>query len=705
MVPVPSPSLLASSSSPQHPFRLKLRVAIAASLLFVTVSLAIAITLINHRGSTQALRTATGALMRSSVGLVAAQTEALLEQVAARVEVSAVVLANETDKLSTHLDRVEMLLFALVQSGPDLYYAQFGAADGNFVLVSRNPSGGLDTKWILNGETSWTLRSPGQGLQEVEARRVDPGHDYDPRRRPWFQGASETHGLFWTRAYAHADSGEPVVTAARAIRTPSGEVAGVVSATLALSHLNRYLRNLSASKAIVFVADEHDQLVAISEGELNIGHQDPTELRLPKVSEAPFPQVATLGYNHVSRERPRNAQPGLQRVLVDREAYLAMARDLMPVAGRDWRVGAVVKEATVLSTIRASLTTSAVVAASVITLFVLLGLALARTLAGPLLAIARETRRIERLELEERRFRASRFEEIAEIQEAYAHLKVGLRAFEKYVPGKLVRTLLAERVDPEPGGQEQEVTLFFSDIRGFTSFAQKMPTQELADVLGVYFETMVSEISQSGGTVDKFVGDGVMAFWNAPRSVPDHPLQAVRTAIRLRDAVAAMERADQLFTRMGIHTGDAMVGNFGAPSRFSYTALGDAVNLASRLEGINKQYGTQIMISGATEARLDDSIVRRRLDRVAVVGRTEGIDVYEVLGFEGEVDESTLIRARRYEVALVEYFEGRFSHARSLFEELEDDDESARVMAHRSRRYMDAPPDESWDGVFSLLEK
>ncbi len=690
---------------PRYRFRLKLRAAIAASLLFVTLSLAVAMAVINHRNSAAALRTATEALMRSSVDLVAAQTEALLEEVAAQVEVSAEVLGHDPQRLRDDLAPVEMLLFALVDSGHDLYYAQFGTTDGRFVLVTRNPQGGLDTKWVLDGHTSWTLRTPGQGLKEARSRSMDATDDYDPRRRPWFRGAVKSDALFWTRAYAHADTGEPVVTVARAIRDQDGQVVGVVSATLALYHLNDYLRRLSSSRALVFIVDERDQLIAISDGELPIDRNDPTALRLPRVDEAPVAEVAAFGKSRFFHQSmPADQASDMERVVVDDDAYLAVVRALSPMAGRNWTVGAVVQEAAVLSDVRRALTTSAIVAGAVITLFVLLGLALARTLAGPLVAIARETRRIQRLELEDRRLTVSRFEEIADIQEAYAHLKVGLRAFEKYVPVKLVRTLLAEGVDPEPGGQKQEITLFFSDIRGFTSFAHSVSTEELAEVLSRYLQTIVDEIDATGGTVDKFVGDGVMAFWNAPRAVPNHPLEAVRAAIRCRDAIRRMSRSQHLFTRIGIHTGEALVGNFGSPSRFSYTALGDAVNLASRLEGVNKRYGTEIIISAATERRLDDSIVRRRLDRIAVAGRFEGVDVYEVLGFEGRVDEGKIGRARKYEAALAAYFEQRFTEAGRALEGL-DGDLAAKVVAQRCRRFGAVPPPRDWDGVFALSEK
>ena len=689
---------------PRYRFRLKLRVAIAASLFFVTVSLAVTMTIINHRGSTSALRTATGELMLSSIDLLAAETEALLEQVAARVEVSAVVLGHHPERLETDLEAVEMLLFALVESGRDLHYAQFGAADGRFVLVRRNAEGGLDTKWVVDGQTTWTRRHPGQGLRAARARTTDPDDDYDPRRRPWYRGGAGADGLFWTRAYAHADSGDPVVTAARAIRGPDGDVFGVVSATLALSHLNRFLGRLSTSSMLIFVADEREQLIAISDGSLHIGRDDPNALELPHLEDAPFPEIVAIGHSDFLHAPQANGV-GLHRVAAAGDDYLAVVRALTPMAGREWTVGAVVEEAAVLSGARGFLRTSAGVAAAVIGVFVLLGLALARTLAGPLLAIARETRRIERLELEDVQLDASRFEEIAEIQKAYAHLKVGLRAFQKYVPVKLVRTLLAERVDPEPGGHEQEITLFFSDIRGFTSFAHGLSAQELAEVLSLYLQKIVDEIDGSGGTVDKFIGDGVMAFWNAPRHVPEHPLEAVRTAIRSRDAIRTMARASHLFTRIGVHTGRAVVGNFGSPSRFSYTALGDTVNLASRLESVNKRYGTEIIVSGVTEARLDESIVRRKLDRISVAGRTEGFDIFEVLGFTGQVDASRVARAKRYESALAAYFDRRFHGALDELQAILSEDPAAAALAERCRCYAAQSPPSDWDGVYALEDK
>jgi adenylate cyclase len=371
-------------------------------------------------------------------------------------------------------------------------------------------------------------------------------------------------------------------------------------------------------------------------------------------------------------------------------------------------VGAVVPEDDFLGEVKAGFARSIAVGVVVMILFIALGLVLSESIARPLGVIADETRRIRRLELDDRRLPDSIFEEVAEIIDVFDSLKTGLRSFQKYVPIKLVRSLLAEGTEPVLGGRVEELTVFFSDIRGFAAYAEAHDPTVLADVLGRYLQTMAETVAAHGGTVDKFIGDAVMAFWNAPRAVDDHAYQAVLAAVRCREAIRGLGHGDALYTRIGLHTARVVVGNFGAPERLAYTALGDGVNLAARLEGVNKEYGTQILVTEETYRGIGGRMVCRRIDRIAVKGRTLPTDIHEVLGEPGAVPPALVEAAQVYAAALDAYFGRSFAEAARLFEEAErlrPGDVAAAVMRARAEGYLLTPPPAEWTGVFAMTSK
>src|SRR5581483_9939073 len=255
------------------------------------------------------------------------------------------------------------------------------------------------------------------------------------------------------------------------------------------------------------------------------------------------------------------------------------------------------------------------------------------------------------------------------------HAKTAVRAMGRYVPLELVRQLFRTDQEPEPGGQLRDVTVMFTDIEGFTTLVEKQPPDQVAAWLGQYFEVMTKAVHEASGTVDKFIGDAVMALWNAPVDDDAHVEHACRAALSCIKATQALFASKQwegrppLVTRFGLHVTRAMVGNFGSPERLSYTAIGDGVNLASRLEGLNKEYGTTLVVSDAVVQREKDKFVFRKLDRVAVKGKAEAIFVYELLGEAGTVKSAG---AERYEEALAAYFRRDFDRAAQMLEGAQD---------------------------------
>lgn len=217
------------------------------------------------------------------------------------------------------------------------------------------------------------------------------------------------------------------------------------------------------------------------------------------------------------------------------------------------------------------------------------------------------------------------------------------RLFSLYLPAAMVERMVASGRLPSLGGEEREVTILFSDIAGFTGISESCSPTELVQALNGYFSTMTAIIEEHGGFVDKYIGDAIVAVFGAPLDDAKHAAHALRAALHMRDALLREPerfavKGRVLNTRIGLNTGRALIGNIGSPRRFNYTAMGDAVNLAARLEGANKQYGTLILASEATMNAAGDAVLARPIDSVQVVGRSAAVRIFEPLARQGRAD-------------------------------------------------------------------
>lgn len=276
------------------------------------------------------------------------------------------------------------------------------------------------------------------------------------------------------------------------------------------------------------------------------------------------------------------------------------------------------------------------------------------------------------------------------------------KAFGQYLSPVVVNAIAQDPDSVKMGGEEEVITLFFSDIADFTSISEtKTPTELVAD-LNRYLTEVTEIIRDSKGTLDKYIGDAVMAFWGAPLKMEDHAERAVLTALKIQEK---LREFPELKTRIGIHTGPCIVGNIGSNVRFNYTAIGDTVNLASRLEGLNKRFGTRIIVSETAFEGAKAAIEARRIGRVRVKGRTEPISVYQPLCSKGELVDGEAARIAGFEEALELFTAGRFDEAKSAFSSISAEGDA--VVAYYLTicdRYAEKPP-EGFDGVINFSEK
>ncbi len=287
-------------------------------------------------------------------------------------------------------------------------------------------------------------------------------------------------------------------------------------------------------------------------------------------------------------------------------------------------------------------------------------------------------------------------------------------AFQHYLAPEVIAELVADPSKLALGGKRLEITAFFSDIAGFTTFSEQLEPTALVGFLNEYLTALTNIILEEGGTVDKYEGDAIIAMFGAPLEHSDHAVRAVRSALRCQQRLDELRpgwRArglPEVKTRIGLNSGLAVVGNMGSEQRFDYTMIGDTVNLAARLEGTNKVYDTVLMVGQGTHALCHESVLMRELDSVRVKGKTEPIAVYEPLAMVGAETARTNALQTAYEGALAAYRQRDFAGARAKLDELlaeYPDDPPSGVLLKRITWFEENPPPPEWDGVFEMLTK
>jgi len=284
------------------------------------------------------------------------------------------------------------------------------------------------------------------------------------------------------------------------------------------------------------------------------------------------------------------------------------------------------------------------------------------------------------------------------------------KSFALYLAPAVIERMMASNKPPALGGETRNVTVFFSDVAGFSSIAEKLAPTDLVTLMNDYLSAMTDIIQECGGFVDKYIGDAIVAIFGAPLDDPDHAANAVRAALRCRERLDELNRAlpvlqgQKLAHRIGLNSGDALVGNIGSRQRFNYTVMGDTVNLASRLEGVNKFFGTAIMAAQSTHDLARASCAWREIDVIRVMGRAEPVRIYEPLGRAGE-DRPEQAVAAGYADALARWRARDFAGCVELLAPLAGTDAPSALLLRRAQKFALDPPGSDWDGVTALDAK
>ena len=286
------------------------------------------------------------------------------------------------------------------------------------------------------------------------------------------------------------------------------------------------------------------------------------------------------------------------------------------------------------------------------------------------------------------------------------------QAFKRYISPVLVESIIAHPERLELGGEEVEATVIFADLEGFTSLSEGMPPHDLVLLLNAYFTPMTRIILAHQGTMDKYIGDAIMALWGAPVHLPGHARLACEAALEMQAAMSSLQQEWQaqgwppLKARLGIHSGPVIAGNIGSRELFNYTAIGDTVNLASRLEGVNKVYGTSILLSDSTCRQVKEAMLVREVDLIQVKGREQPVAIYELLGRreQGIRPEWLEIFAAGREAYQRREWDEAQGHFQAVLR-LKPEDRVAAVFLARCRHFQEQPPPPDWQGVYILESK
>lgn len=612
----------------------------------------------------------------------------------------------------------------LLAESPQLYSLYFGYPNGDFLQIiplAGNPK--LHASLRAPHGARYALRR----IEETGGRRLerwrflDAGRrvladsppkiaTYDPRKRPWFAAAAQVDGTLRSRPYVFSSTGTLGLTLSRRVRGAQPAVFGV---DMTLEALSRFLaREKVGPSGTLFIFDADGTV---------LGHPDPAKTSLAGPDGKPaLATVESLGDPRalavLQRLRAGGDKGfGLSPLRVDGVEYLAEARPL-DALGPGQEFLALVLRPDDFTKQLARTRDHSLLFALLLTLFAVPGLALlAGRFSRAMHSLADEADRIRSLQLDSALCLHSHIDEVDRLGAAMTSMRSALASFSRYLPKALVQQFIATGTDPVPGGERREITLLFSDVENFTPLAEHLAPEDLMQAMSEYFQAVGQAILDSGGTIDKFIGDAVMAFWNAPFESSDHVEQACLAALRVAraseelNARRAAAGLPLLRTRVGVHTGAAVVGNLGSADRMDYTALGANVNLASRLEGMNKFYATRILASHAVRDKAKGDFLFRSVDVVVPKGATDPLAVFELVGAmpasphaEVAAPRASLGFCSRWERAITLYRTAQWDRALAEFTALAEqhpDDHLAGMYCTRTKRLLENKLGRDWKAV------
>ena len=621
---VSSPS--AAAPEPRLP-RVGFGRAVTALLLFAVLSTAAFVHVIWQRTASGNVENVVASLDAESAGAVRTDLTMTLSAAEATAETVRSIISQGAISAGDEVKR-EYLFLSLLRAQPTIGWIGFGFPDGRFfgaraaapdrIEMVEIGAAGPGAQHPLRRDLYHPI--PGDVMFD---RRMSGETAYVPAGAPWYRKAKDAPDRVWTVADVLPAGFEPAVVVSRRVDL-YGKYQGVVMVAVDLTRLAGTLSRLDmAGHGKGFVLDGRGMVLATSD----------SADRVMAAHLADFPSSDVLAGTVAAAVDEMGK--GEFRTLADGSGLGPVYVSSAMLPFEDWRLLTAVPRSAFAGEIDRNtrrvlfaVAALALVASGTAALFANL------MFARPLRQLSAQLREVERFSLDQVRYVPTFLAELNDFSKGLKHMAGGLSAFAKYMPLDVVRPLVSGEIEPRPGGKLTEVTVMFADLPGFTELTEQLGA-DVEPHLTTFLTLAVAAVHAEGGTVDKFIGDAVMAIWNAPGELPDHAARACRAAAAIRTAMHALPPIspdrDAIRVRIGINSGTALVGNVGSAERLSYTAIGDTVNLASRLVGVAKEHNVEIVLSDATLERTAGCLATRPLGVATVRGKAIAVPIHTLL--------------------------------------------------------------------------
>ena len=607
--------------------RVRLGRAVTALLLLAVLSTATFVHLIWQRTASANVEKVVASLDAQSVGAVRGELSSTLALVASTAEIVRSILFQGAIKADDEVKR-EFLFLSLLREQPAIAWIGFGFPDGRFFGSHATADGKIEMLEIGAAPpgAARPLRRdiyhpiPGDIFFE---ERTNGETAYIPLGAPWFRLGKDAVEPVWSVADILPSGFEPSIVVSKRVEI-FGKFQGVVMVAVSLRRLSQTLEALDMA--------EGSKAFVLGAGGLVLATSSPDDgimaARLADYPRSDALATAVAGAGAADKigeyRKLTNGGP-LGPIFVSSTALPFQEWRLVTAIPRSVFAGEIDRNTQRVLFVIAGM---ALLAAATAVLFANL------LFARPLRRLAGQLRAVEHFDLDAVRYTPTFLVELNDLSQALKRMAGGLSAFARYLPLDVVRPLVEGGIDPKPGGRLTEISVLFADLPGFTELTEQLgPGVE--PHLTNFLTLAVDAIHAEGGTVDKFIGDAVMAIWNAPNEVPDHALRACRAATAIRAAMhagpAISPDRDAIRVRIGINTGTALVGNVGSSERLSYTAIGDTVNLASRLVGVAKEHGVEIVMSSMTLEATSERVESSSLGITMVRGKATPVAIHALV--------------------------------------------------------------------------
>ena len=552
--------------------------------------------------------------------------------------------------------------------------------------------------------------------------KMDTSHrtTYDHRKRPWYKEAVKNEEIAWTGfiELKTALRGQTGLIVSKAIFDENAKFTGVISLDITKESMSAMLKkelSLTPNMA-VFVVDETDHVVATSFGKPEDMTKELVDEKILKIGDVKNPEAeqALKSYN----ANPLNKD--VQQFMFNGVDYLYIVNDNLKNIPGKMKVLICAPLSDFTGTFKAARNDDIIFGIIILLLSGVVTFLTSRNISKPITILANEANKIKDFNFEGSLVLKTDIIEIQHLYQALTSLKTSIQSFSFYIPKTLVKRLLQRKQAIHVGGRSKEITLLFSDIANFTTISENMSAEKIAIHLSDYFNALGDIISVHEGTIDKYIGDAIMAFWGAPIQDRFHVRNACKAALLCQKKLDELNRIwkrdekPELKTRIGVHTGNAIVGNIGSGERMNYTAIGDSVNLCSRLESLNKVYGTYIIASESVVHSVKNEFYFRPLDMVVVKGKTQPIKIYELVGFQSRdplivPSDEKILFIEDFEKAYNLYLSRQFKEALQAFTDINakflTGDLSVGIYIKRCEELMKNPPPKEWNGAYTFTHK